>query len=144
MSTVAFLVPGQPQGKGRPRVGKVAGHVRMFTPPKTESYEALIALFAHQAMQGRPLIAGPVQVDLWLVYGIPASWSKKKRAQAEQGAIWPTTKPDVDNVIKAYCDAINKVVWVDDAQVVKLRAHKAYGDAPGVQVLVSALVGVSE
>ena len=139
MSTVAFMVPGQPQGKGRPRVGKVAGHVRMFTPPKTESYEALIALFAHQAMQGRPLIAGPVRVTVDLVFAIPASWSKKKRAQAEQGAIWPTTKPDVDNVLKAVCDAINGVVWVDDVQIVHLTANKVYGAAPGVRVFVSPL-----
>ena len=139
MSTVAFLVPGQPQGKGRPRVGKVAGHVRMFTPPKTESYEALIALFAHQAMQGRPLIVGPVRVDLELVCGIPASWSKKKRAQAEQGAIRPTTKPDLDNTAKVFFDAINGVVWVDDVQVVTMSARKAYGAAPGVGVLVTEL-----
>lgn len=139
MSTVAFLVPGQPQGKGRPRVGKVAGHVRMFTPPKTESYEALIALFAHQAMQGRPLITGPVTVALQIGFAIPASWSKKKRAQAEQGAIHPTTKPDVDNVLKAVCDAINGVVWVDDVQVVALAVRKFYGASPGLRVLVSPL-----
>ena len=139
MNSVSFIVPGQPQGKGRPRVGKVAGHVRMFTPPKTESYEALIALFAHQAMQGRPLIVGPVRVTLRLVCGIPASWSKKKRQQAEQGVIWPTTKPDVDNVLKAVCDAINGVVWVDDVQVVQLTAGKIYGASPGVQVAVSQI-----
>ncbi|MEM5617407.1 RusA family crossover junction endodeoxyribonuclease [Pseudomonas aeruginosa] len=34
-----FTVPGEPVGKGRPRIGRVAGHARMFTPAKTANYE---------------------------------------------------------------------------------------------------------
>lgn len=136
MTAVEFTVPGQPQGKGRPRIGRVKGHARMFTPAKTVTYESTVALFAHQAMQGRPLLVGPVEVAVELVCAIPASWSPKKREQAEQGAIRPTTKPDVDNVLKAVFDAINGVVWVDDVQVVGLSARKTYGAAPGVYVAV--------
>lgn len=40
---IEFVVPGSPQGKGRPRIGRVAGHARMFTPPKTVAYEGSIA-----------------------------------------------------------------------------------------------------
>lgn len=136
MSQVHFTVPGQPQGKGRPRIGKVGKHARMFTPEKTVAYESLVGLFASQAMQGKPLIAGPVSVSMMLVFGIPASWSKKKRTQAQNAEIWPTTKPDMDNVVKAVFDAINGVVWVDDVQVVNLAVSKSYGDQPAVHVAV--------
>ena len=30
--TIHFHIPGQPAGKGRPRIGKVGAHARMFTP----------------------------------------------------------------------------------------------------------------
>lgn len=98
-----------------------------------------MALFAHQAMQGRALISSPVSVAMVLVFGIPESWSKKKRAQAQAQEIWPTTKPDMDNVVKAVFDAINGVVWVDDVQVVNLAVVKSYGDQPAVHVVVTPM-----
>ena len=50
INAVAFTVPGEPQGKGRARVGTIGGHARMFTPAKTVAYEGLIAHAAAQAM----------------------------------------------------------------------------------------------
>ena len=136
MSTVSFTVPGKPIGKGRPRIGKVGGFSRMFTPEKTVNYEGLVGWTAAQAMAGRPLIAGPVSVVLHIAAEIPASWSKAKQARATAGAEFPTTKPDMDNVIKAVFDAMNGVVWKDDVQVVSLKTTKAYALAPCVQVEV--------
>ena len=37
-----------------------------------------------------------------------------------------TAKPDVDNLIKFMLDAMNKIVYEDDKQVVKLTACKLY------------------
>jgi Holliday junction resolvase RusA-like endonuclease len=139
MSDLVFAIPGQPYGKGRPRIGKVGKHARMFTPEKTVAYESTVALFAHQAMQGRALITAPVSVAMVLVFGIPDSWPKKKRAQAQSQEIWPTTKPDMDNVVKAVFDAINGVVWKDDVQVVNLAVSKSYGDQPAVHVVVTPM-----
>ncbi|MBG4145971.1 RusA family crossover junction endodeoxyribonuclease, partial [Pseudomonas aeruginosa] len=55
---VLFTVPGEPVGKGRPRIGRVGAHARMFTPAKTAAYEGLVAMAAQEALAGRPLIAG--------------------------------------------------------------------------------------
>ena len=85
MTSIVFIVPGQPQGKGRPRVGKIGGHARMFTPQKTVAYEGLISHAAQQAMQGRALIEGPVSVVVDMRCQVPASWSKTKQAQAING-----------------------------------------------------------
>ncbi|PQM05684.1 RusA family crossover junction endodeoxyribonuclease, partial [Pseudomonas aeruginosa] len=54
---VMFTVPGEPQGKGRPRIGRVGAHARMFTPAKTVAYEGLVAMAAQEALAGRSLIA---------------------------------------------------------------------------------------
>lgn len=133
---IAFTVPGQPQGKGRPRVGKVQGQARMFAPEKTVAYEGLVALAARQAAAGRPLIEHAVAMNLFLDCQVPASWSKAKRARAIAGQELPTTKPDADNVVKAICDGLNGVLWRDDVQVVDLRVRKRYSDTPGVRVEV--------
>ena len=67
---------------------------------------------------------------------MPASWSKRKAAEALHGVIRPTKKPDADNVLKAVCDGINGVVWHDDTQAVDVTLRKRYGPVPGVWVFV--------
>lgn len=139
MKPITFTVPGQPYGKGRPRVGTIHGRARMFTPEKTVSYENKVAFVAQQAMAGAALIEGAVDVSLFIVCQIPASWSKKKQAAATAGAVYPTTKPDIDNIEKIIYDAINGVVWKDDVQVVDVRKVKRYGPVPGVSVRIEVL-----
>lgn len=136
MSVIRFTVPGVPQGKGRPRVGKVNGQARMFTPAKTVSYESLIAHVAHQAKAGRPLIEGPVGCVVDIDCQVPASWSGKKQREALAGQIVPTTKPDLDNAIKALLDGCNGVLWKDDVQVTDLAVRKRYSATPGMRVEV--------
>lgn len=131
--TVEFVVPGVPVGKGRPRVG--GG--RLYTPGKTVAYEGLVAHAASQAMAGRALIEGACAVLLQITVPVPASWSKRKQAEALAGRIYPTTKPDKDNVIKAIYDGCNGVVWRDDVQVVDGTQRKRYGAVPGVFVRVT-------
>ena len=62
--------------------------------------------------------------------------SKKWKAAALAGAIRPTSKPDIDNVIKSSFDGLNMVVWVDDSQVVELKTAKWYSDAPRLEMWV--------
>jgi len=138
---VSFVVPGEAVGKGRPRVSTIGGHARMFTPQKTANYETLIAMAAQQAMNGRDLIAGPVMVEMKIVVSVAASWSKKKTAEALQGLVMPTKKPDADNVLKAICDGINGIVFKDDVQVVNVSLSKRFGETPGVLVRVVPLEG---
>lgn len=144
LAPVAFVVPGEPIGKGRPRIGKVGNHARMFTPAKTANYEGLIAHAGHQAMAGRELIEGPVMVELHIALSIPQSMSKKRKAQAIAGDLFPTKKPDMDNVIKAIYDGLNGVVWKDDVQVVDAHVRKRYGETPGVKVRIVPLTAGEE
>lgn len=143
LKPVSFVVPGEPQGKGRPRVSTIGGHARMFTPQKTANYETLIAMAAQQAMAGRELIGGPVLVEMKIMVSVAASWSKKKTAEALAGDVMPTKKPDADNVLKAICDGINGIVFKDDVQVVNVSLSKRFSETPGVSVRVVPLVGKS-
>ena len=136
---IVVCVPGEPVGKGRPRVTVRGGRPAMYTPEKTASYEQLVRAEAVRAMRGGELLAGPVELVLEIYAGIPASYSKKKREAARDGHIVPTKKPDIDNVIKAVCDAFNGVVWVDDVQVVDLHATRRFSDEPKIFATVRLL-----
>lgn len=137
---IHFFVPGQPVGKGRPRIGKVGQHARMFTPSKTVAYEGLIAHAAMAAMAGAPLFEGPVGCELTIHCAVPQSWSGKKQRSALASEILPTSKPDIDNVVKAIFDGCNGVLWRDDVLVVELAVSKRYAATPGVYVKAWALV----
>lgn len=135
VTNIAFTVPGEPQGKGRPRATRINGMVRLYTPSKTANYEGLIAMAAQQAMAGAGPLDGPVLLEVDMVHVMPASWSKKKRAAAGL----PTCKPDMDNVIKAVGDGCNGVVWQDDKQIAVILAQRAWGERPEVRVRVAQL-----
>ena len=144
VGVIAFTVPGQPQGKGRPRIGRDGPHARMFTPQKTVAYEGLIARAAHQVMAGRPMLDDAVAVTLALHCQVPASWSGKKQRLALAGEVMPTTKPDADNVVKAVFDGLNGVLWRDDVQVVDLQVRKRYSATPCVYIEVTPIVEVQQ
>lgn len=136
MSVVAFSIPGQVRGKGRPRFG----NGRTYTDAKTASYEALVGWYAAQAMQGRAPFAGPLALVITARIEPPASASKTARAEMLAGRQAPAKRPDLDNIIKAVLDGCNAVAFRDDAQVVALTAAKAYGLIAGVDVLLQPAV----
>jgi Holliday junction resolvase RusA-like endonuclease len=96
-------------------------------------------MFAAAAMAGRPPLEGPLKFQLTAHMPIPVSWSAKKRQAAMDSWQRPTSKPDLDNIIKLVKDAINCIVWRDDAQVVRIEADKFYSDTPRVDVTVIPL-----
>ena len=136
---VIFTVPGNPVGKGRHKTARLGKFLTHYTPEKTAHYESLVAHSAHVAMAGKPIISGAVMVDLDIRLQIPASWSNKKKHQAEIGLIRASKKPDIDNCEKAIFDGMNGVVWIDDVQVVEVHKRKRYSDTPGVLVQVKEL-----
>jgi Holliday junction resolvase RusA-like endonuclease len=125
MSALTFTIPGPMRGKGRPRFVRATG--RAYTPQETENAEAWVRQCAVQA--GAKPVEGPLALILCIFVDIPASWSKSKRAQAIAGEVRPTNKPDLDNIIKLIGDSLNGIAWVDDKQIVEIKAGRFYASA---------------
>lgn len=138
-ATVAFVVPGVPVGKGRPRFARRGNFVSTYTDSKTASYENLVKVKAEQAMIGRALFEGAVYIHIALFITPPESWSQKKKNAALAGDIYPTVKPDWDNCGKGICDAINEIVFKDDKQVVDAHVIKRYAETARAVVEVTAI-----
>lgn len=139
MSDVTFTVPGAPVGKGRPRFARRGNFVRTFTPEKTASYENLVRVKAEEAMRGRQAFDGAVHVRIDIYVMPPASWSQKKQRAALAGEVHPTSKPDIDNVIKGIFDAMNEIVWCDDKQACSVMVVKRYDQTARAVVRVGPL-----
>ena len=137
MTRIAFRVMAPPVAKARARTVRGAGGiVRSFSRKKSADAEALIRVGARRAMAGAPLWNGPLQVHIEFTMPIPASWSKKKQAEAVAGTLRHTSTPDVDNLMKLVLDGCNRAVWLDDSQVVTVTATKAYAASPSTAVWV--------
>lgn len=131
--TVTIRLAGPPMGKERVRVNTATGTT--YTPARTVTYEGRLAYAAQQAMTGLPLFDGPLEVVVEARMPIPASWSKKRQADARSGKERPTRKPDWDNIGKLL-DAANLIVWSDDAQIVEGSVKKRYSDKPELIITV--------
>lgn len=136
MDVIQIRVPGNPVPKGRARAFVRNGRVGHHTPEKTRVWEGVARLAASEAMQGRPPLEGPVALWVVATFAPPPSWPQWRQKLVAEDGVAHTTKPDLDNLVKATKDALNGIVWRDDAQVVQIRASKVYGDTPALHVQV--------
>ena len=125
---IHLRIPGPAKGKERARVGKGGG----YTPKQTKDAEAQIKAIARHA--GVKPIDGPVQVTIRAVYEPPKSWTKKRRSEA-MGS-WKISAPDRDNIEKLVTDALNRIAYHDDAQIVTGTTQKFYGHENALYVRV--------
>lgn len=139
MSSVTFTVPGPPKGKARARTVHTGGRTFSYTPEGTVLYENLVKTCFYQT-GAHPFNADEeLKANIIAYYPIAKSTGKKKRQQMLAGLIRPTKKPDLDNVIKSILDALNKVAYHDDTQIVSLSVEKFYSDSPRVEVAISSI-----
>lgn len=133
MKPVKFTYYGTAVPKARAR--SFGG--RHYTPKKTVEYEKHIAKCGMVAMVGRRKLSEAVGMSARIYLPVPVSWSKNRRALALNGELHPVTKPDLSNILKSIEDALNKVVYHDDAQIVEYgKCGKYYSDIPRVEVEV--------
>lgn len=140
--TIRFTVTGAavPKDRARYRIVTPKGRkpfVQSYTPKETVAYEEHVKRLARRAWGNAEPSLRPIELQVTIYVEIPASWAKWKREAATRGEILPTGVPDVDNVVKAISDAMNKVVYRDDGQVATIDAVKLYapeGSAGYVEV----------
>ena len=130
---IEFTVYGKPQTKGRPRFARVGGFVKTYTPKETLDAEQDFKL---QALSKRPKT--PIETEITLkarfYMPIPKSMPKKKLELALAGLLKPTTKPDLDNLIKLVKDALNGIYWRDDSLIVSETSDKYYSVMPRTEI----------
>lgn len=138
MQELKFEVPGSPIGQGRPKFSTINGRAKAYDPEKSRNYKAYVKLLATQAMKEQrfTMIDGPCCLDIIACFEVPKSKSKKFRQAALEGRELPTKKPDLSNIVKGIEDALNGLVYRDDAHLVALCVSKYYSEVPRVEVVV--------
>jgi Holliday junction resolvase RusA-like endonuclease len=128
---VEFTVAGVPVPQGSKTafvVGRRAvvtdSNAKVLKPWRTAVAEAA------QSAPGFEAFEGAVSVEVEFVFPRPKTVKR----------MWPSVAPDIDKLLRALLDGITgSGLWGDDAQVVRVRALKSYGEMPRAIVLVESL-----
>lgn len=122
--TYEFEVPGKVVGKGRPRLNTYTGIV--YTPTKTKDYETLVEQYFLLKYPKFKILEGRIKVSIVAYFSIPKNTKKSDINEMLDNNISPTKKPDIDNIVKAVLDSMNKFAFKDDNQITKLEVEKRY------------------
>ena len=121
---IRFSAEGTPIPQGSM---KHIGNGRMIHSRATElaTWRALIALAAKQA--GCEPISDPITISMIF---------RMKKPKTVKRAL-PTVAPDLDKLIRGVLDALTGCAYLDDSQVIDIKAKKVYSDITGVDIEVS-------
>ena len=132
---VTFIVEGVPVGFARAQ----SNGSQRFTPAKQRAYSMQVKAQAMHAMRGRE----PFKRGQALIMFVYAVWPAPKSSKAD-AVTYRTKTPDADNVAKILADAMNCIVYDDDAQIAVLNVSKyeaAKGDERGfVRVSIAPML----
>lgn len=139
MSSITFVIPGNPRGKGRHRTVRIGNKNIFRTPEETANYENLVKLFFRNAAASvgwRMVEPGiPLFVTIDVRFKAAKSMTRKK---LDACGWWVTKTPDCDNIEKIILDALNGIAYYDDSQVAKQMCSKRYTvNEPTVMVKIS-------
>lgn len=129
---ICLWIPVSPVAKGRPRATKTG---RVYTPAKTKQYEEAVAAAAAVSWGVRPVLDGPLEMKIFFMM-------PRRKSDKGEDIIPHFQRPDLDNLEKALLDALNGIVFHDDAQVCLKRSAKmrAFTDSSdGTLILVRKL-----
>ena len=122
-----FEIKEKAIGKQRPRYSSKTH--RMYTPTKTSTFEEKVKwAFKSKYNIETELSTKPFKAKI-AVFEPAKSLSKKKKEELIKANAGYTKKSDIDNISKIILDALNGIVYKDDAQVVELEAQKIYGES---------------
>ena len=90
------------------------------------------------------LLKGPLRLFLQFVRVRPMGHfgtGRNAGTVKDSAPRYPTTIPDTVKLARAVEDALTKVIWHDDSQVVVHELHKSYGKQACVKVVIETLDG---
>jgi Holliday junction resolvase RusA-like endonuclease len=128
--TIYFEVPGPAAGLARPRVTRHGGHTYVPDPGNFKERVTEYGLAA-----GLRPKEGAVGLEVHVYRKMPKSWSQKKRDEHDGESC--LTRPDLNNVVGACCDALQSVAYDNDSQVVDIEAGKQWAEDDKTQIRVT-------
>jgi Holliday junction resolvase RusA-like endonuclease len=140
---IRFTVYGTAQPAGSKRAFHRPGMrfpVVVDANPKAKGWKGSVSWEAARAMDGMPVLAGPLILEAVFYRVRPKGHFTPKGALRPSAPVCPTGKPDVLKLTRGLEDAMTGIVYRDDSQIVEhRRVRKEYGEPARVEVIVECL-----
>jgi len=133
---IDFFIPGAPVPQARPRFSNRGKFTVAYDPKQCVDYKSWVKVCALEAMAkiGMTMVAREIPLVLSLMINL-----QKPKSAPKTREIFPTKKPDCDNVLKGIQDAMESVVYAADQQIVSVMVTKRYSEVPGVNVIIGEM-----
>jgi len=126
-------IKGNPQSQPRHRHTVRGKVVRTYDPKSNDKKELAKYITENYSFEKTDK---PLLVVIQANFKIPSSESKIQKQLLNHK--YRPKKPDIDNIAKYYLDAMNDVVYFDDAQIIALNIVKKYSDEPSVNIILQS------
>lgn len=127
----------EPVQQARPRATRFGRGIRLYDTPKVARYKRDLAELCRMQYHDKPL-QGEISLKVVFFRPVQKSISKIEHVRRVSGAHRPVVKPDLSNYLKSFEDALNGVLWADDAMIVHEETDKFYSDNPHIDLEVKA------
>lgn len=136
---IEFTVPGVPVQKGSMKCICVRGHGRVIADRRKDlkAYQESVA--EHALAAGATRYVGSVAVEVEFHLPRPMGHygtGRNAGVLKESARLHPSVAPDLDKYQRSVGDALSKVAWDDDAQVVEWKASKRYAGITGPRTVI--------
>ena len=143
MKQIEFTVQGTPKGQPRVRACIRGKHAGVYDPGTADEWKRAVRDAAKSAMDENAVEQFETPVRLSVAFYMPRPKSHfNTRGHLKMSAMHHhTSKPDLDNLVKATKDALTTAgVWTDDSLVVVCRSLKGYGPNPGASIRIAEVL----
>lgn len=120
-----------PVAQGRPRFTTQGDYTKVYDPKKSADWKKTLGW--ELKCQNPTVLEGALSLNIIFRMHRPKSLPKK--------VIHHVKKPDIDNLVKGVKDAMSKICYEDDKQIVELTAKKIYSAIPGIDITLEQIGG---
>lgn len=136
---IKFTVHGNPKALKRHRTFRRGDLVGSYDPSKGDKSDFLA--LAHKHRPRKP-IDYAIQLTITFIMPRPKAHYGTGRNAGKLKDSAPTyhiSRPDLDNMVKFICDALEGVFWANDTVISKIEASKGYDENPRTIIEISKL-----
>ena len=119
---ISFSCDGTPVPQGSMKV--INGHILHSQGSALAVWRSTVALSAR--LSGAKAVDGAVGIEI--IFRVKRPKTVKRD--------YPTVAPDLDKYIRGVLDALTGIAYIDDSQVIDIKAEKVYSDTPGADIKI--------
>ena len=131
---IRIVLPFEPYPSPRPRFRSIGRFTQTYMPSEYIKHKEQVALHVKSRLPANfQLLETALRLIVTFYMPIPKSLSNKRKTAINGKP--HIKKPDTDNLIKTYKDALESILYVNDSIICEEHIKKLYSDQPRIELI---------